>query len=113
AQEQQPRLLVTVPDQSPDGCGAVLLPTVLAITQRGAANAASRALFDLLLSAPVARRIAVGADAILVLNDPAETPAGIVDIHSLRVMPLNYADLAARLPALRTALSAASPSAPG
>ena len=94
-----------MPDQEAEGSGALLLPTVLALTERGAANQASRALLDFLLSTPAARRMAMTSDTILVLGDPAETPAGILGIHSLRVMPVSYAGLAARLPAVRTALA--------
>jgi iron(III) transport system substrate-binding protein len=105
AQEKQPTLVVLLPDQDTDGNGVLLLPAVVALTRRGAANPSSRALLDFLLSAPVARRMAMTTDTLFVLNDPAEVPAGILGIHALRVMPVSYADLAARLPAVRGALA--------
>ena len=105
AQEQQPTLVISFPDQRPDGSGVFLLPAVLGITRQGAANPLSRALLDFLLSAPVTRRMALTANAILVLTDPGEVPAGLLGISTLRVMPVSYADLAARLPAVRAALA--------
>jgi ABC-type Fe3+ transport system substrate-binding protein len=104
AQAKQPTLVVSVPDQDDGGLGAFLMPAVVGITQRGADKPASHALVAFLLSAPVARRIAMTADSILVLNDPTEVPAGPLSILSLRVMPVSYADLAARLQAVRDAL---------
>lgn len=105
AQEQQPTLVISFPDQRPDGSGVFLLPAVLGITRQGAANPLSRALLDFLLSAPVTRRIALAASSVLVLNDPGEVPAVLLGINALRVMAVSYADLAARLPAVRAALT--------
>jgi iron(III) transport system substrate-binding protein len=105
AQESRPQLVTVLPDQDAEGVGAFLLPTVVAVTTRGAANRASQALLDFLLSAPVTRRLALTTNAILPLSDPAEVPAGLLSIRTLRVMPVSYADLAARLPAVRQALS--------
>ena len=105
AQESRPQLVTVLPDQDADGLGAFLLPSVVAVTARGAANPASHALLDFLLSAPITRRLALTTNAILPLTDPAEVPAGLLSIRTLRVMPVSYADLAARLPAVRQALS--------
>jgi iron(III) transport system substrate-binding protein len=105
AQESRPQLVTVLPDQDAEGAGAFVLPAVVALTARGAANPTSQAFVDFLLSAAVTRRLALTTNAILPLNDPAEVPAGLLAIRSLRVMPVSYADLAARLPAVREALA--------
>jgi len=105
AQEKQPTLVVSLPDQDPNGVGVFVLPAVLAVTTRGAANPSSRVVLDFLLSAPVTRRIAIAANSILVLTDPAELSPGLLAIGALHVMPVSYAELAARLPAVRAALA--------
>jgi ABC-type Fe3+ transport system substrate-binding protein len=105
AQEKQPNLVVSIPDQDADAIGAFVLPAVVAVTTRGAANASSRALLDFLLAAPATRRIALATDALLVLDDPAELPAGLLSIRALHLMPVSYAELAARLPAVRAQLA--------
>jgi len=104
-QEQRPNLVISFPDQEADGAGVFVLPAVVGLTARGAGNPAAGALLDFLVSAPVTRRLAMTANAILVLNDAAEEPAGLLSIGRLRVMPVSYADVAARLPATRAALS--------
>lgn len=111
AQETHPSLVVSVPDQDPDGRGTFLLPAVVAITARAAANPTTRGLLDFLLSPPVSRRIALTADAILVLEDRAEIPAGFLGIGALRVMTVSYGDLATRLPTVRAALARLRPPA--
>jgi ABC-type Fe3+ transport system substrate-binding protein len=104
AQGKLRTLVISVVDQEEGGAGAFLLPAVVGITERGATHPASRALVEFLLSPPVTRRIALTADAILVLNDPGEVPAGLLSIRSLKVMPVSYSELAAQVPAVRTSL---------
>jgi ABC-type Fe3+ transport system substrate-binding protein len=105
AQETNPNLVINVPDQNAGGPGTFVLPAVVAVTARGAGNPATRSLLDFLLSAPLARRIAMTADTIVVLQDSTEVPAGLLGIGALRVMPVSYGELAARLPAVRAALA--------
>ena len=107
AQSQRATLVISVPDQNADGAGALLLPTVVAIMQHGAANRSGRALVDFLLSEPVTRRIALTSEAILVLEDEGGMPSAPIGIRALRVMPVSYPDLATRLPAVRQALAGA------
>jgi ABC-type Fe3+ transport system substrate-binding protein len=104
AQGKERTLVISVVDQDEGGVGAFLSPAVAGITERGAAHPSSRALVEFLLSPPVTRRIALTADAILVLDDPAETPAGLLSISKLKVMPVSYGQLAAQLAAVRAAL---------
>jgi iron(III) transport system substrate-binding protein len=105
AQERQPNLVVTIPDQDADGIGALVLPAVVAVSAHGAANPSVSALLDVLLAAPATRRIALTTNSLLVLEDPAELPPGLLSIRGLHLMPVSYADLAARLPAVRATLS--------
>lgn len=105
AQGEKRTLVVSIVDQEEGGIGAFLVPAIVAITEHGAANPSSRTLVEFLLSPPVTRRIALTADAILVLSDPAEGPAGALSIRNLKVMPVSYSDLAARLDTVRSALA--------
>jgi ABC-type Fe3+ transport system substrate-binding protein len=102
AQEHQPGLVISFPDQV--GTGAFVLPAVVSVTSRGADHSAVGPLLDHLLSPQFARRVALTANTILVLDDAAEEPAGLLGIGRLRMMPVSYDELAARLPATRAAL---------
>jgi len=103
AQERQRDLVISFPDQ--DGAGAFVLPAVVSVTSRGAAQATTGPLLEYLLSPPMARRMALTANAILVLDDAAEEPAGMLGIGRLHTMPVSYTELAAGLAATRAALS--------
>jgi ABC-type Fe3+ transport system substrate-binding protein len=107
AQGKQPTLVVSVPDQAEGGLGALLIPAVIGITQRGIDRPACHRLVEFLLAPSAARRISLTDDSILVLSDPGEVPAGLLSILKLRVMPVVYAALAARLPGLASALAQA------
>ncbi len=97
------RLSIVVPDQ--DGMGAVLLPTFLFITARGAQGEAGTRLVDHLLSPAVALLLAVLADHI-VLQLASEVPGGILSVRQLRTARMSYADLDRTMPDVQRALAA-------
>ena len=104
AQAQAVRLVIVVPDQGADGSGAFVLPSVVAVTRRGAATPSALALAQYLLAPPQAFRMALARNTLVVAPDAA-APPGLLNVSALRLMPVDYAALAARLPAVRTALA--------
>lgn len=104
AQAARPRLVITIPDQDEGGAGVFVLPSVVALTTRGAGNPLAGALAAFLLADPQAFRIALDSNAFVVAGTP---PPGLLSVDALRLMPVDYAALAARLPALREALGGA------
>lgn len=72
--------------QDASASGALLLPAVVVITQRGAATS-SRALVEFPLSDLTTRRMALTADAVLVVDDDAGMPSAPIGIRVLRMMP--------------------------
>ncbi len=104
AQAQAARLIIVVPDQDAAGSGAFVLPSVAAVTRRGAANPSALALAQHLLAPPQAFRMALARNTLVVAPDAA-APPGLLNVSALRLMPVDYAALAVRLPAVRTALA--------
>jgi iron(III) transport system substrate-binding protein len=105
AQERHPTLVVVVPDQQPDGLGALLLPIALALTQRGADSEPARALLADLLSAPTTLTLTVSGSQILVLRD-TNAPPGMLRAADLRLMAVSLAGVGERLAELRPRLAA-------
>lgn len=102
AQAARPRLVITVPDQGKDNSGVFVLPSVVAIPRRGAANPLAGALAEFLLAEPQAFRVALNSNAFVVAGAP---PPGLLAVDALTVMPVDYVALAARLPGVRAALA--------
>lgn len=84
---------VVYPDQ--DGLGTLLLPTSV-VSLRGPRPAAGRRLVDCLLSASSEARLVAAGDHLPLRPDLA-TPAGTVDLRSLRAMPVDFAAVATTL----------------
>ena len=105
AQAALPRLVITIPDQGDGGSGVFVLPSVVALTPRGAANARATALAEFLLAAPQAFRIALTSNAFVVAAD-GKAPPSLLNVGQLKLMPVVYADLVGRLAAVRAALAA-------
>ena len=100
AQAAVPRLMITIPDQEPDGSGAFVLPWPVGLRAAGDRHAA--ALASYLLEPAQAYRIALAANALEVAG--AETPAGMLKAEALKLMDVSYDDLLDRLPAVRAAV---------
>lgn len=105
AQADRPRLVITIPDQDDGGAGVFVLPSVVAITARGAANPRAAALAGFLLAAPQAFRIALTSNAFVVAAG-GSAPPSLLNVDQMKLMPVVYGDLVGTLAATRAALSA-------
>ena len=103
AQSAVPRLVITIPDQGEGDSGVFVLPSVVAITTRGAANPVAGALVEFLLATPQAFRIALDTNAFVV-GSAGAVPPGLLSVAAMKLMPVDYAALGARRPAVRAAL---------
>lgn len=104
AQAARPGLVITIPDQDDGGTGVFVLPSVVAITTRGAANARAAALAEFLLAAPQAFRIALTSNAFVVAAS-GTAPPSLLNVGQMKLMPVVYGDLVGTLTATRAALS--------
>ena len=102
AQAAVPRLMITIPDQEPDGSGAFVLPWPVGLRAAAAGDRHAAALASYLLEPAQAYRIALAANALEVAG--AETPAGMLKAEALKLMDVSYDDLLDRLPAVRAAV---------
>jgi ABC-type Fe3+ transport system substrate-binding protein len=103
AQAVVPRLVITIPDQGEGDSGVFVLPSVVAIPTRGAANPLAGALAEFLLAPPQAFRIALSSNAFVVVSN-GTAPPGLLNVDALKLMPVDYAALVDRLPAVRAAV---------
>lgn len=108
AQERLPRLIIIVPDQDPRGLGALLLPIAVALTRRGAENAAACRLIAYLLSTPVTLRLTLTGNQVLTLRG-TNAPPGMLRAEDLHLMAVSLGPLLDRLPAVRAALGNLGP----
>jgi ABC-type Fe3+ transport system substrate-binding protein len=115
AQAALPRLVITIPDQGDGSSGVFVLPSVVALTTRGAANSRATALVEFLLAPPQAFRIALTGNAFVVAAD-GKAPPSLLNVDQMTLMPVVYEELADRLPqvgaAVAAALGGAAPAAP-
>ncbi|MBX3024744.1 ABC transporter substrate-binding protein [bacterium] len=103
AQTARPRLVITIPDQGDDGSGVFVLPSVVALTARGARNPRAVELAAALLAQPQAFRIALAGNAFVVAAD-GTSPPSLLNVDQMKLMPVDYADIVDRLSKVRTAL---------
>lgn len=106
AQAALPRLVITIPDQGDGNSGVFVLPSVVAVTTRGAGNAKASGLAEFLLAAPQAFRIALGSNAFVVAAD-GKAPPSLLNVDQMKLMSVVYGDLVNKLPAVRSALGTA------
>jgi len=106
AQAALPRLVITIPDQGDEGMGVFVLPSVVAITPRGARNARAVELAEFLLAPPQAFRIALTTNAFVISAD-GKAPPSLLNVDRMKLMAISYGELVKKLAAIRAALSGA------
>jgi iron(III) transport system substrate-binding protein len=89
---------VVYPDA--DGMGTLIVPNCAVLIANGPNPAGGRALIDYLLRPDTEAALAASPAAQMPLRPGVPVPAGIVPIGDLNPMPVDDADLAARLPDL-------------
>ena len=105
AQAAKQTLVITIPDQGEDGFGVFVLPSMVALTSRGADNARAGALAEFLLATPQVFRIALTSNAFVVAAD-GKAPPSLLNVGQMKLMPVVYSELLNRLAPMRAALSA-------
>jgi ABC-type Fe3+ transport system substrate-binding protein len=101
-----PRLVITIPDQGDGSLGVFVVPSVVAVTTRGAGNERALALAEFLLAAPQVFRIALTSNAFVVAAD-GKAPPSLLNVGQMKLMPVVYGELAEKLPAVRATLKTA------
>jgi iron(III) transport system substrate-binding protein len=98
--QQQPVDLV-YPDQGADELGCFIVPNA-AVLIAGAPHAeAGKRLIDYLLSKDTERKLALSDAAQIPLHPGVTPPAELRSIESIKVMNVNYAEVAAKLQAIQ------------
>ena len=105
--EKKPVALI-IPDQDgPDAIGTVLMPNA-ALLVRGAPHAEeARSFIDFLTSAEAEQILAASDAAQYPLHPGVPGPALLPPLDNLRIMNVDYADVARKIPAMDAAVKAA------
>jgi hypothetical protein len=86
--------------------GMLVLPSVVAITPRGAGNARAVELAEFLLAPPQAFRIALITNAFVISADGKARPS-LLNVDRMTLTAISYGELVKKLAAIRAALSGA------
>jgi len=103
--QKQPIELV-YPDQGPDGIGCLIVPNAAVLIAGAPHPDAARHLIDYLLSKDTERKLALSDAAQIPLHPGVAPPPQLKAIETLKVMTVNYAEVAARLQAIQPFLKA-------
>jgi iron(III) transport system substrate-binding protein len=103
--QHQPVKLV-YPDQAADEVGCLIVPNAAALIAGGPNPEAGRKLIDYLLSNDTERKLALSDAAQIPLHPGAAPPPQLKSIESIKVMKVNYAEVAAKLQAIQPLLKA-------
>jgi len=99
-------VVMVYPDQEEGGLGCFVVPNA-AVLIKGAPHAAeARQLMDYLLSPETERKLAFADCAQVPLHAGVEIPAELKPIDSIRVMPVSYAAVAAKMIEIQPLLKA-------
>lgn len=103
--QHQPVDLV-YPDQGADGIGCFIVPNAVVLIAGAPHPDAGKKLIDYLLSKDTERKLAVSDAAQIPLHPGVAPPAQLKPIDSIKVMDVNYAEVAAKLQAIQPLLKA-------
>jgi iron(III) transport system substrate-binding protein len=103
--QHQPVDLV-YPDQGADGMGCFIVPNAAVLIAGSPHPAAGKKLIDYLLSNDTERKLALSDAAQIPLHPGAAPPTQLQPIESIKVMKVNYAEVAAKLQAIQPLLKA-------
>lgn len=98
--QKQPVELV-YPDQGPDDIGCLLVPNAAVLIAGAPHPEAARKLIDYLLSRDTERKLALSDAAQIPLHAGAVAPADLRPIESIKVMQVDYAQVAAMMQAIQ------------
>jgi iron(III) transport system substrate-binding protein len=103
--QHQPVDLV-YPDQGADGIGCFIVPNAAVLIAGSPHPDAGKKLIDYLLSKETERKLALSDAAQIPLHPGVAPPAQLRPIESIKVMNVNYAEVAAKLQAIQPLLKA-------
>lgn len=92
------------PDQGPGEFGCLLVPNAVLLIKGARHPIGARKLIDYLLSRETERKLAFAACAQIPLHSGVETPAGVPRIETLKLMPIQYAQVAKKMEELQPLL---------
>ena len=105
--EKRPVALI-IPDQDgPDALGTMLMPNAALLIQGAPHEEQARRFIDFLTSAEAEQILAASDAAQYPLHPGVKGPALLPALESLRIMNVDYADVARKLPAMDAAVKAA------
>ena len=85
------------PDQEKDGIGCFIVPNAALLIKGGPHPDAARKLIDYLLSKETERKLAFADCAQIPLHPEVQTPPELKSIKDIRVMQVNYAEVAQKM----------------
>lgn len=103
--QDQPVDLV-YPDQGPDGIGCFIVPNAAVLIAGSPHPTAGKKLIDYLLSNDTERKLALSDAAQIPLHPGVVPPPQLQPIESIKMMKVNYAEVAAKLQAIQPLLKA-------
>jgi iron(III) transport system substrate-binding protein len=103
--QHQPVDLV-YPDQGADGIGCFIVPNAVVLIAGAPHPDTGKKLIDYLLSRDTERKLALSDAAQIPLHPGVSPPPQLKPIESIKVMDVNYAEVAAKLQAIQPLLKA-------
>jgi len=101
--QHQPVTMV-YPDQGADGIGCFIVPNAVLLIADSPHPETGKKLIDYLLSKETERKLAFSDAAQIPLHPGVPMPPQLQPIESIKVMKMNYTEIAARLQAIQAFL---------
>ena len=102
ARQKQGQLIDGIyPDQEEGGLGCFIVPNAVLLIKSGPHPETGRKLIDYLLSRETEKKLAFSDAAQIPLHPGVETPADVRRLESLKIMKVDYAQVAAKLQAIQ------------
>lgn len=89
------------PDQEPGGIGCLIVPNAAVLIAGGPHPETGKTLIDYLLSKDTERKLALSNAAQIPLHPGVAPPPELRPIESIKVMPVDYAEVAVKLQAIQ------------
>lgn len=85
------------PDQGKNGIGCLILPNAALLIKNAPHPDNAKKLIDYLLSKETERKLAFADCAQIPLHQGVETPADVLKIENIKIMKINYVDVARKI----------------
>jgi iron(III) transport system substrate-binding protein len=101
---QHEPVTMVYPDQAPDGIGCFIVPNAVVLIAGSPHPESGKKLIDYLLSKETESKLAFSDAAQIPLHPGVAAPPELRSIQSIRVMKVNYAEIAAKLQVIQPVL---------